>query len=137
MWWGGCLGTHGQVMTLRRYVGRATTRVVCPPDTPSQRASHTLCWSAHDWRVLMVIVAWGEGVNCVLPPPPHRITHRPPKNVRNNNNSTPPSLWASTPPPLHPLDISVIKSQKDLDDLIGGPPEFFPYTHVRRLLTHW
>ncbi len=34
-----------------------------PPCHAFQRASHILCSSAHDGRVLMVIAAWGEGVN--------------------------------------------------------------------------
>jgi hypothetical protein len=36
---------------LRIYVGRTMTKVVrLPPTTPSQQASHTLCWSARDGR---------------------------------------------------------------------------------------
>jgi hypothetical protein len=33
------------------------------------------------------------------------------------------------------MNTSVIKSQKDLDDLMGEPPEFF-FLHMRVMFTH-
>jgi hypothetical protein len=116
-------------------VGRAMTRVVHSPRHAFQRASHILCWSTRDGRVLMEIAAWGTGLMfACVPPPPRWIAHRLPKihvTKLAGSMGMPPSPCVSTP--LPPSSAGYISNEKpegfSLDDLKGGPPEFFP-THT-------
>ncbi len=109
------------------------------PATPSQRTSHILCWSACDWRVLMAIPAWGRGLLVCSPLPLVGLLIACQKTLATTlagSTGTPTSPRASMPPLLTQLKTSVIKSQ-NLDNLMGGPPEIFSYTRIKRLLTQW
>ncbi len=75
--------------------------------------------------------AWlgGGGTLLPIPPPSRQIDHHSPKNACNNTG------WAHRHAPFpaslprSQMNTSTIKSQKDLDDLMGEPSEFFP-THA-------
>ncbi len=110
-----------------------------------QQASHILHWSARDGRGLMEIAAWGEGVNVWWVLPLSLIRSSSPAQKRMQQHWLGP--WACPtcrarlrPPPAFRSYIFLgyisNKSQKDLDDLMDGPPGFF-YTCVQRLLTYW
>jgi hypothetical protein len=86
----------------------------------------------------MEIAAWGEGLMYASAPFPlvRSLTACSKMRVTTLAGSmgTPPlAVCIHTSPctqVLFFLDISVIKSQKDLDDLMGEPPGFFLHTHA-------
>jgi hypothetical protein len=84
------------------------------------KARHILYAEARVMGVLMLIAAWGWGTLLPIPPPPRRIYHRSPKNACNTTG------WVHgharfaacvCAPPRTQMNTSVIKRQKDLDDL--------------------
>jgi hypothetical protein len=139
---GGCLETHGQDRTLRKYVGRAMTGVVCsPPPCPSASVTHCMLERAW-WAWFDGDRSLGGGGKCIMgaPPPPRQIAHRLLKSTWVDGYATLAARIYATPPAFRSYtffwDISVIKARRILDDLIGEPFGFF-YTRMQRLLTYW
>ncbi len=116
---GGCLGTHGQVRTLRKIVGHAMTRVVPPPATPFGER-HTFYAGARvmgaSWWQLQ---PGGRGVNvCLCPPSPSSDRSSPAQNACDKtgwvHGHAPLATRIHAPPPCLQPDILAMKSLKDL-----------------------
>jgi hypothetical protein len=131
---GGCLETYGQDRTLRKNYGMRNDKGSFSFPSPRLlKVRHIFYAEAHVMGVLMSIAAWGEGVVSLCPPSPSSDRSSLAQKCAQQHwlgpRAPPPSLRRGVCSPRPQMNTSVIKSQKDLDDLMGEPPEFLP-THV-------
>ncbi len=103
-------------------MGCAMTRVVSVSSPRLLKAHHIFYAEVRMMGVLMLTAAWGEGVHCSLSPQQCAQQHWLGSWAR-------PLPCAHLRPHPHLDEYISNKSQKDLDDLMGEPPEFFP-THA-------
>ncbi len=137
MWGGGCLGTHGQVRTVRKYVGRATTRVVCPPPPRLLSEHHTFYAGA----CVTGVFRWqsqpgGRGLMVCSPLPLVGSLIGCPKlraTTMTGSTRTPTSPRASMPP-LH--SAQYISNKKPEFGRLNGRTSRIFFLHTRATLTH-